>query len=339
MTMTYKAVTGRVTIPGTDLAPGGRLRVTATPMSTDGVLTFAGERATFGPRSVETDAAGYMPTGSAALKIPQGSSLGAELAWKITAEPIDRASTLKKWTVTVAPITADITIQELAHPDLTVVSPELATTVGENAAAAATSATAAAGSATAASTSATSAATAKTAAETARDAAATSATAAAGSATSASTSAGTATTKAGEAATSASNAATSATAAGTAKTAAETARDAAQTAKSAAETARTGAESAAASVPGSWQPGTFYTANSNRVAPDGSMISRNTDGTSRATYDSTEQAAWTPVLAKTGTQENSALNASTDARVADPASPAHQTIQGIALVNALVYGG
>lgn len=249
MAMTYKAVTGRVTIPGTDLAPGGRLRVTATPMSTDAVLVFTGDRATFGPRSVETDAAGNMPTGTAALKIPQGSSLGDALLWKITAEPIDKLSGLKRWTVAIDTITADTTIQALAHPDVTMVTPTLATTVGENAAAAATSATAAAGSATAASTSATAAATAKTAAETARDAAATSATAAAGSATSASTSAGTATTKAGqastsesnaatsaatattkagEAATSASNAATSATNAASAKTAAEAARDAAQ---------------------------------------------------------------------------------------------------------------
>ncbi|GAB3776822.1 hypothetical protein FB382_004338 [Nocardioides ginsengisegetis] len=40
-----------------------------------------------------------------------------------------------------------------------------------------------------------------------------------------------------------------------------------------------------------------------------------------------------------GPLTSAALQASTDARVADPTSPANQTIQGISLVNALVYGG
>jgi len=40
------------------------------------------------------------------------------------------------------------------------------------------------------------------------------------------------------------------------------------------------------------------------------MISRNATGTSRASFDATEQAAWTAVLAKAGTVEAAALLAS-----------------------------
>jgi hypothetical protein len=48
----------------------------------------------------------------------------------------------------------------------------------------------------------------------------------------------------------------------------------------------------AASVP-KWKPSTAVVAGEVWMAPDGKTISRNSDGTTRASYDSTEQALWT----------------------------------------------
>lgn len=308
--VTYATITGQITIPESDIGIRGTLY--AHPQTTGGALVIAGTKVTLGASSANTDGAGNLPdSGGSALRIPLGTvPAPADMFWKFVFIPENKK--LPSWTAGVFQITASgpVRLDELVEPDITLVSPELAASVAANAAAAAASQAAAAASATAAQgwadAALSSAADADASADAAdvseanagssASAAAGSASAAAGSASSASTSASTASTKAGEAATSASNAATSATAA--------------QTARTGAETARSGAEAAAASVPGSWQPATFYTANSNRVAPDGSMISRNTDGTSRATYDATEQAAWTPVLAKSGTQENAALNLS-----------------------------
>lgn len=58
-----------------------------------------------------------------------------------------------------------------------------------------------------------------------------------------------------------------------------------------------------------WAPTTVYAAGNIRQAPDGSTIKRNANGTSRASFDATEQAAWTPTVAASGTLDNSALNA------------------------------
>lgn len=75
------------------------------------------------------------------------------------------------------------------------------------------------------------------------------------------------------------------------------------------------AEAAAAGVPATWQPLTVYTAGSIRVAPDGSTLSRLADGTSRASFDSTEKALWQSVLSKPGTIDRDTLFASTEATV------------------------
>lgn len=56
-----------------------------------------------------------------------------------------------------------------------------------------------------------------------------------------------------------------------------------------------------------WRPLTSYAAAAPAVAPDGSMISRTAPGTSRATFDPTEAALWTAVLATSGTIEQAAL--------------------------------
>jgi hypothetical protein len=58
-----------------------------------------------------------------------------------------------------------------------------------------------------------------------------------------------------------------------------------------------------------WAPAVAYTMGDIRVAPDGSRIRRSTSGTSRATFDATEQAAWVAVLAVPGTIEQTALSA------------------------------
>ena len=61
---------------------------------------------------------------------------------------------------------------------------------------------------------------------------------------------------------------------------------------------------------GAWQASTAYTAGQVVQAPDGSMISRNSTGTSGASFDATEKTAWTAVLGKSGTVEADALSTS-----------------------------
>ena len=53
----------------------------------------------------------------------------------------------------------------------------------------------------------------------------------------------------------------------------------------------------------------------------------------------TTDAAMTAVAADPESDFAAQQSASIDARVADSTSPAHQTIQGLALVDALIYGG
>lgn len=59
---------------------------------------------------------------------------------------------------------------------------------------------------------------------------------------------------------------------------------------------------------GAWQPSTAYTAAQVVQAPDGSMIQRNSNGTSRPSFDATEKAAWTAIPAVPGTMERDALD-------------------------------
>ncbi|GAC1601694.1 MAG: hypothetical protein NVS3B21_29440 [Acidimicrobiales bacterium] len=58
-----------------------------------------------------------------------------------------------------------------------------------------------------------------------------------------------------------------------------------------------------------WAPATAYTAGQPVLAPDGTTLSRIASGTSRASFDSTEQAAWNVVATKAGTLEQAALSA------------------------------
>lgn len=85
-----------------------------------------------------------------------------------------------------------------------------------------------------------------------------------------------------------------------------------------------GRVTALAKIAGIWRPTTGYNAGQVVQAPDGTGISRNSDGTSRASFDSTEQAAWTPVLSKSGTIANTALVALVPTLVPD----ASTTVKG-----------
>ena len=59
----------------------------------------------------------------------------------------------------------------------------------------------------------------------------------------------------------------------------------------------------------SWQPNLPYVTGQILLAPDGTTLSRNSNGTSRSSFDSTEQAAWSVVATKTGTLEQIAQSA------------------------------
>jgi hypothetical protein len=51
-----------------------------------------------------------------------------------------------------------------------------------------------------------------------------------------------------------------------------------------------------------WVGAEVLTAGAVRLAPDGHVIVRTADGTTRSTYDSTEQAAWTAIGGQTAAQ-------------------------------------
>lgn len=61
---------------------------------------------------------------------------------------------------------------------------------------------------------------------------------------------------------------------------------------------------------GAWQPSTGYTAGQVVQGPDGSIIRRVSSGTSRSSFDATEQTFWTAVLADPTTVDGKALSAS-----------------------------
>lgn len=72
--------------------------------------------------------------------------------------------------------------------------------------------------------------------------------------------------------------------------------------------ARNAAQAAAAGVQtNNWAASTAYATGQIVRAPDGSTIRRNSAGTSRASFDATEQANWTAVIATTGTMERNAV--------------------------------
>lgn len=310
MAMTYATISGLITRPGSNV--GIRARVTATPMTTANVLKFPAEdRITWGPETAETTTGGVLST----LKVPTNHGI-PELFWRLEAEPIDKLPGLPdRWLIGTYQITADARIDDLVQVDVTAVSGTMLVSVADMLAdtqaardAAGASQTAAAGSATTAQGWADAAAVSAANADSSADLAAV-------SETNAATSAGTATTKAGEASTSATTAAGSATAAGTSETNAAASATTATTKAGEASTSATAAQGYAQQAAGSvslvaWAPGTVYAAGDVRQAPEGSTVRRNTNGTSGASFDTTEEAAWTAVSAVAGTIEQRALTAS-----------------------------
>ena len=125
MTMTYAAITGRITYHGSDV--GTRLKVSAVPQTEGGLLKFPGDRVTWGVMPVETDDAGNLPTGTAALRIPLGSSTPGVL-WKIVLEPVYRDSGLPlRWTAGPFNITADIRFDVLIGDPVAAIVPPTVT--------------------------------------------------------------------------------------------------------------------------------------------------------------------------------------------------------------------
>lgn len=304
MSMTYATIAGKITKPGSNI--GIRAKVTATPLTTNKAIKFPTEdRMTWGPETAETDSSGDL---GSRLKIPTNHGL-TELYWQFTAEPLDKVPGLSKWTMGTFEITESTRLEDLVDVDVLTVNPDLVVNIADLVAdaeaaeaAAGTSATAAQGWADAASSSAADADT--------------SADLAAGSATSASGAASTATTKAGEASASATAAAGSATAAATSETNAAASESAAATSETNAAASETAAAGYAASAAGSvslvaWAPATAYAAGDVRQAPDGSTIRRLANGTSGASFDTTEEAAWEAVLGNATTIDGKALSAST----------------------------
>lgn len=87
---------------------------------------------------------------------------------------------------------------------------------------------------------------------------------------------------------------------------------------------------------GRWQAAHAYLANDVVVAPDGSVIERNAAGTSRSTYDTTEQAAWTVTAGGSGSFVGKASTATSGALGISP-NPANQV--GAGADNYVVLGG
>lgn len=103
---TFATITGRITIPGTDI--GIRAEVTATPLTTDNVVIDT-DRTNWGPATAETKSDGTLTD----LKIPLGVAPVGVL-WRITVKPLDKRASLQPWTVGIFHITGSTTLQALA---------------------------------------------------------------------------------------------------------------------------------------------------------------------------------------------------------------------------------
>lgn len=128
MPMQYATITGRITVPNSDI--GIRSKVTFTPQTTGNILTFSTDsgRVTIGAVVVETDKNGNL---GADAKIPLGSDQGPVL-WRIVVEPMERRGNLNPWALGIVPITASTTFAALTEGQVAVevVTPTLVADVG-----------------------------------------------------------------------------------------------------------------------------------------------------------------------------------------------------------------
>ncbi|UIU47056.1 hypothetical protein [Microcystis phage MinS1] len=116
--VTHVTITGRITIPQSDV--GIAARVYATPETVGRVLTV-NDRLTIGPVSAVTDTAGNLPTsGPTALQVPTNHGIDG-LIWTITAKPLNNASIKHEVLLGRYEITANGTLQSLLEVDQTLV--------------------------------------------------------------------------------------------------------------------------------------------------------------------------------------------------------------------------
>lgn len=176
MAITYATVTGRITLPSSDIGIEGTL--TAVPMvesaaGVPAVLVFpaaGADRVTIGEAAATVDVDGYIATPF--LKIPLGSSIngvadGTPVYWRLDFETKNKYPGVPaRWTLGYFIITASTTLDTLMADQVgtLVVNPASLTSLEDLLADATAAAAAAAGSASSASTSATSASTSATAA-------------------------------------------------------------------------------------------------------------------------------------------------------------------------------
>ena len=78
MAISYAYITGKITLPDSNV--GVSARVVATPLTSNAVLNFEGDRTTFGPAVAETDTDGTIKGLGLPVPIVDG------VLWRITVE-------------------------------------------------------------------------------------------------------------------------------------------------------------------------------------------------------------------------------------------------------------
>ena len=81
MTVEYAEITGRITLPNSDI--GAQVRIEAIPMTDDTVISIPFDRTLIGIPKATTDEDGYLPTsGDQMLRLPLPPDLAEPLAWR-----------------------------------------------------------------------------------------------------------------------------------------------------------------------------------------------------------------------------------------------------------------
>lgn len=112
---TYAYITGRITLPDSNI--GVLARVIATPLTSNAVLRFDGDRATFGPAIAETGTDGVIKAPGVAVPVIE------DVMWRITVEPLAKYPGVPYQRVTVGDfeITENVTFESLVQVSPTVV--------------------------------------------------------------------------------------------------------------------------------------------------------------------------------------------------------------------------
>ena len=115
MAISYAYITGKITLPDSDI--GVSARVVATPLTSNAVLNFEGDRITFGPAVAETDTDGTIK--GLGLPVP----IVAGVLWRITVEPLVKyyGIAFERAIIGTFEITSSQTFDSLVSPLPTVV--------------------------------------------------------------------------------------------------------------------------------------------------------------------------------------------------------------------------